>query len=93
MQKLQPMLVRRFVGVLAIVLLPSRLGPLLRKRPQRAAYVKIKNFGQMDDRFFRGAQPKDEADYKALAELGIKTIIDLRPSPKNTKSNSSNLSE
>lgn len=39
--------------------------------------IKIKNFGQMDERFYRGAQPK-ERDYKALAELGIKTIIDLR---------------
>lgn len=38
--------------------------------------VKIKNFGQMDDRFYRGARPK-ESDYKALAELGIKTVIDL----------------
>lgn len=38
--------------------------------------IKIKNFGQMDDRFYRGARP-DEEDYKALAELGIKTIIDL----------------
>src|SRR5919112_4519758 len=38
--------------------------------------VKIKNFGQMDDRFYRGARP-DEKDYKTLAELGIKTIIDL----------------
>ena len=25
--------------------------------------VKIKNFGQMDERFYRGARPKDE-DYK-----------------------------
>ena len=39
--------------------------------------IKIKNFGQMDDRFYRGAQPK-EKDYQALAQLGIKTIIDLR---------------
>jgi protein tyrosine/serine phosphatase len=38
--------------------------------------VKIKNFGQMDERFYRGARPKDE-DYKALAELGVKTVIDL----------------
>jgi protein tyrosine/serine phosphatase len=30
----------------------------------------------MDDRFYRGARPKD-SDYKALAELGIKTVIDL----------------
>src|SRR5690349_4856467 len=38
--------------------------------------VKIKNFGQMDDRFFRGARP-DDNDYAALAELGVQTIIDL----------------
>jgi protein tyrosine/serine phosphatase len=37
----------------------------------------IKNFGQMDERFYRGAQPK-ERDYKELAALGIKTVIDLR---------------
>ena len=42
--------------------------------------VKIKNFGQMDDRFYRGAQPKEE-DYKQLAAIGIKTIIDLRNDP------------
>ena len=45
------------------------------------ADVKIKNFGQMDDRFFRGAQPKEE-QYKELAALGIKTIIDLRDDPE-----------
>src|SRR5687768_3368564 len=38
--------------------------------------VKIKNFGQMDERFFRGARPSEE-DYPALAALGITTIIDL----------------
>lgn len=43
--------------------------------------IKIKNFGQMDDRFFRGAQPK-EKDYKDLAQMGIKTIIDLREDPE-----------
>ncbi|MCA1814967.1 MAG: tyrosine-protein phosphatase [Acidobacteria bacterium] len=42
--------------------------------------VKIKNFGQMDARFFRGAQPKPE-DYKDLAALGVKTVIDLRDDP------------
>jgi protein tyrosine/serine phosphatase len=42
--------------------------------------VKIKNFGQMDERFYRGAQPK-EADYKDLAALGVKTVIDLQDNP------------
>jgi len=43
--------------------------------------VTIKNFGQMDDRFFRGGQPK-ETDYQQLAALGIKTVIDLQLDPK-----------
>lgn len=43
--------------------------------------VKIKNFGQMDERFYRGARPKQE-DYKDLAAMGIKTIIDLTEDPK-----------
>jgi protein tyrosine/serine phosphatase len=42
--------------------------------------IKIKNFGQIDGRFYRGAQPK-ESDYKDLAALGIKTIVDLRDDP------------
>jgi len=43
--------------------------------------VKIKNFGQMGDRFFRGARP-DEDDYAALATLGVTTIIDLTDNSK-----------
>jgi len=39
--------------------------------------ISIRNFGQMDDNFYRGGQPS-ESDYKALAAIGIKTIIDLR---------------
>jgi len=45
-----------------------------------SAVTKIKNFGQMNERFFRGAQPKEE-DYKDLNSLGIKTVIDLRDDP------------
>lgn len=48
---------------------------------QNFSAVKIKNFGQMDERFYRGAQPK-EKDYKDLAALGIKTVIDLTDDPK-----------
>ena len=42
--------------------------------------VSIKNFGQMDDRFFRGGQPK-EGEYPELAALGIRTVIDLQDNP------------
>src|SRR5215510_6342157 len=38
--------------------------------------VGIKNFGQMDERVFRGSRPEDK-DYPALAALGVKTVIDL----------------
>jgi protein tyrosine phosphatase (PTP) superfamily phosphohydrolase (DUF442 family) len=46
--------------------------------------VSIKNFGQMDERFYRGAQPKEE-EFKELAALGIRTVIDLRDDPKETE--------
>src|SRR5215212_2329922 len=42
--------------------------------------VKIGNFGQMDERFYRGAQPLPD-DYQALKDLGVKTVIDLRNDP------------
>ena len=44
--------------------------------------INIKNFGKMDDRLYRGAQP-NEGDYKDLKALGVKTIIDLTDSPKD----------
>ncbi|HKS29703.1 MAG TPA: tyrosine-protein phosphatase [Pyrinomonadaceae bacterium] len=42
--------------------------------------VSIKNFGQMDERFYRGAQPKEQ-EFKELAAMGIRTVIDLRADP------------
>ena len=42
--------------------------------------VTIKNFGQMDEHFYRGAQPSEE-EYKELADIGVKTVIDLRDDP------------
>lgn len=48
--------------------------------PSAFRNITIKNFGQMDDHFYRGAQPQ-ASDYPALAALGIKTIIDLRDDP------------
>jgi tyrosine-protein phosphatase SIW14 len=44
------------------------------------SHIKIRNFGKMDDRFYRGAQP-DESDYKDLKALGVKTVIDLQDHP------------
>jgi protein tyrosine/serine phosphatase len=55
-------------------------GVVSAKSNRSFANVQIKNFGQMDERFYRGAQPR-ERDYQALADLGIKTVIDLRDDP------------
>lgn len=44
--------------------------------------VHIKNFGEMDAHYFRGAQPKKD-DYQALKALGVTTVIDLRDDPTN----------
>ncbi len=51
--------------------------------PDKNAFpgVKIKNFGQMDERFFRGARPK-QGQVVALKELGVDTVIDLTEKPK-----------
>ena len=37
----------------------------------------IKNFHQVDQHLYRGAQPNDEG-FASLAKIGVKTIIDLR---------------
>ena len=38
--------------------------------------IKISNFGRLDERFYRGARPK-ERDFASLKALGIQTVIDL----------------
>ena len=63
------------IAILALVFAVSTAS-VGKEKYSKFPNIKIKNFGQMDDRFYRGARP-DEEDYKALAELGIKTIIDL----------------
>lgn len=62
-------------AILALVFAVSTAS-VAKEKYSKFPNIKIKNFGQLDDRFYRGARPKEE-DYKALAELGVKTIIDL----------------
>lgn len=52
---------------------------------QKTSAVKIKNFGQMDERFYRGARPKTQEDFKDLAAMGINTVIDLTEAPAETE--------
>lgn len=38
--------------------------------------IRIENFGRVNDRYYRGAQPKGK-DFADLAALGVKMVIDL----------------
>ncbi|MFT3746467.1 MAG: tyrosine-protein phosphatase [Pyrinomonadaceae bacterium] len=45
--------------------------------------IKIDNFGQMDEHYYRGARPKEgKGQFAALKALGVQTVIDLQDDPK-----------
>lgn len=44
---------------------------------ERSDHKKLPNFHQVNSKLYRGAQPK-KADYQELANLGIKTVVNLR---------------
>jgi protein tyrosine/serine phosphatase len=71
--------IRRFspslIITLALVFALSSLS-LAKSKDDKFPTIKISNFGQLDDQFYRGARPKPE-DLRNLAALGIKTVIDL----------------
>ena len=67
-------------AVVALILASSVTAFTQELDKQDVSKVSIKNFGQMDNRFFRGGQPK-ENEYQELAALGIKTVIDLQDDP------------
>ncbi len=69
------------LAVIALVLASSANAFSQEAQPEAPSKVTIKNFGQMDERFFRGAQPKED-QYGQLAAIGIKTVIDLRDDPE-----------
>lgn len=52
------------------------------KKSSSREEVDVSNFGKVTDTYYRGAQPKED-EYADLANLGIKTIIDLRDDPKD----------
>lgn len=68
----------RFLG--RFLKYPCRLTQISPRQNQQlivSCGIRIKNFGQMDDRLYRGARPKKD-DFRALAALGINTVVDLR---------------
>lgn len=54
----------------------------LGRRQGRSESVIIKNFGQMDGRFYRGGQPRRH-QYSQLVSAGITTVINLRDDPQS----------
>jgi protein tyrosine/serine phosphatase len=63
-----------FVGMLSVQPLPL----LARETTDAVALqrIRIDNFGQINDSYFRGAQPSGR-DFNDLKALGVKTVIDL----------------
>ena len=78
----------RFALLLAVIAIAAgcSFGQAPAEKPagKSLSEIQIKNFGQMDERFFRGAQPR-ETDFKDLAALGVNTVIDLRDDAKATE--------
>jgi protein tyrosine phosphatase (PTP) superfamily phosphohydrolase (DUF442 family) len=77
--------VRSFVASLFAIFLLSAAA--YAKGSSNVAFpnVHIKNFGQMDEHFYRGAEPKGIEDIQALKDLGIRTVIDLQEKPERTE--------
>lgn len=71
---------RVYLAMIAVILSLTAINSAQTDPESNFPNIKIKNFGQMDDRFYRGAQPLPD-DYQALKDLGIKTVIDLRNDP------------
>ncbi|MEO8433889.1 MAG: dual specificity protein phosphatase family protein [Pyrinomonadaceae bacterium] len=65
-------------AIVAFLVLVFVLSTLSFAKSKKSSFpdIKISNFGQLDENFYRGARPKPE-ELTTLAALGIKTIIDL----------------
>jgi tyrosine-protein phosphatase SIW14 len=80
MQRIRQALRRHTAGVAVVFMLGS--APLsvaaADHTPATAslAGIQIDNFGEVNAHYYRGAQPKGD-DFRALAALGVKTLIDL----------------
>jgi Protein tyrosine/serine phosphatase len=61
--------------VAAIALLLLTVGQAAQRN--QAANPGIDNFGCINEKFYRGAQPK-KGDYQNLAAMGVKTVVDLQ---------------
>jgi tyrosine-protein phosphatase SIW14 len=64
-----------FVAFLSSV--PAQAGPVASGATSPAlSSIRIENFGEINEHYYRGAQPKGD-DFRALAGVGVKMMIDL----------------
>jgi len=66
-----------YAGVALVLFLLTLTGAAIPARMSSVPGVSIKNFGKINDHYYRGAQP-NQAEIAQLQSLGIKTVIDLR---------------
>lgn len=71
---------RVFVASFVFVLSFAVVSSFAQTSPGAVGNIKIRNFGQMDEHYYRGAQPKED-EYQSLKDLGVKTVIDLQEKP------------
>ncbi|HEY3137296.1 MAG TPA: tyrosine-protein phosphatase [Blastocatellia bacterium] len=72
--------VRRFTGsdaVKPVILILALISVAQAAQRDKLSQCRIKNFGCINEKFYRGAQPKAQ-DYADLASMGVKTVIDLQ---------------
>jgi len=78
--------ITRVVAVFFAIVLVSAAAAFSQTSPSKNfPGIKISNFGQMDDNFYRGARP-GKKDFAALKAIGINTIIDLTDNTPEEKS-------
>ena len=71
-------------ALLSLVLALTTIGFSQTSPSKNFPNITIKNFGQMDQNYYRGARPKEgKGQFEALKALGIQTIIDLQAKPKD----------
>src|SRR5574341_1472527 len=76
---------RTLAGIAAFCMVFSLISPVSaasdrnKEREKRGEVEEsdVKNFGKVNDHIYRGGQPEDD-EYRELAAMGIKTVIDLR---------------
>ena len=64
-------------STLTAIIALSILSAAQTQQGEKSPKIQIKNFGCINENFYRGAQPK-ERDYADLAAMGVKTVIDLQ---------------